>query len=170
MIQPCPAVSFPISVLRLNIPNNKDKIYLVSDYSFCCRDICRNIQVQEKNCLKSQCCLNGQDRTYQLFWSLICCSFSSWLFLVPYGGGRGLYFSKNGVSYISSFWGLDYYQGCKIELSWVKEVVFFFIKSVYFLKFIILKVKGPCLRLTNCQTYHFSFFFYYVDPFFSLFL
>ena len=80
--------------------------------------------------------------------------------LCPMVGAGVFIFQKNGVSYISSFWGLDYYQGCKIELSWVKEVVFF-IKSekvCVSLKFIILKIKDPWLVLTNCQTYHFNFF------------
>ena len=47
-----PSCSFPIVALQSNIPNNKDKIYLVSDYSFCCWNVCRNIQVQEKKLFK----------------------------------------------------------------------------------------------------------------------
>ena len=34
----------------------------IPDYSFCCGCICRNIQVQEKNCSKSYCFSTGQDR------------------------------------------------------------------------------------------------------------
>ena len=34
----------------------------IPDCSFCCGCICRNIQVQEKNCSKSYCCSTGQDR------------------------------------------------------------------------------------------------------------
>ena len=47
------AVSFTISVCNPIFLIAKIKLIQFPDYSFCCRDICRNIQVQEKNCLKS---------------------------------------------------------------------------------------------------------------------
>ena len=99
----------------------------------------------------------------QLFWSLICCSFASCLVFVPYGGvGVFIFFKKMEFSIWVHFWGLDYYQGCKIELSWVKEVVFFFFykkwKSVYFFEIHNFEDKRSLVDIDQLPNISFQFF------------
>ena len=60
--------SLPIFALQSNVSNNKNKIYLVFLVTrFAVGMSVETFKSKKKNCLKSQCCPNGQDRTYQLF-------------------------------------------------------------------------------------------------------
>ena len=64
LVQHYPAVSFPIFVLQSIIPNRQDKtssVFLITHFVVCI--FAGIFESKKKNCLKSYCCPDGQDRT-----------------------------------------------------------------------------------------------------------